>query len=106
MDLIKSLKLLRTIDELENVDDLLEEHNESYILCLSELAKHDSDLAEQLEELELAASCLYLNETGFTAKAKKAVQEAGYSYVKATKEDHPFSYYIICDNFSFGISEL
>ena len=51
MDYKLAITLLKAIDQLEGLEDLLQEHNDSYILELRKLADVDESLAEQVETL-------------------------------------------------------
>ena len=106
MDLKLAVKLLKTVDRLAGVEDLLEEYNETYILQVRKLADVDEKLASQLEILELAAPCIFTTEIGFDNKAKTYCSENQIQVRKGNKEDLPFTYYLDLDHFSFGITEL
>lgn len=106
MDIKKALDVLKQIDRLENIQDLLTEHNGQYILSMYSLAQVDSELAQFYEEVELAAPYLFLGEVGFSRNAEKYVIAAGYKIKRGALHDMPFIYYIVCDNFSFGICNM
>ena len=101
-----AITLLKTIDQLEGLEDLLEEHNESYILELRKLADVDESLAEQVETLELAAPYLFVEDGKLEPKAKQHCKDNGVVIRKGTEDDAPFMYYLDLENFSFGISEF
>lgn len=103
MDIKKALNVLRQIDQLEDIDDLLTEHNGQYILSMNLLAQTNSELAQLYEEVELAAPYLFLGEVGFSRNAEKYVIASNYKIKRGNLDDMPFIYYVICDNFSFGI---
>lgn len=106
MDYKLAISLLKTIDQLEGLEDLLEEHNGSYILELRKLADIDESLAEQLETLELAAPYLFVKDGVLEPKAKRHCKDNGVVIRKGTEDDAPFMYYLDLENFSFGISEF
>ena len=106
MDYKLAITLLKVIDKLEGLEDLLQEHNDSYILVLRKLADVDENLAEQYEELELAAPYLFILDGKFEAKAKQHCKDNGIFIRKGTEDDAPFMYYLDLENFSFGISEF
>ena len=106
MDYKLAITLLKTIDKLEGLEDLLQEHNESYILELRKLADIDESLAEQVETLELAAPYLFVNDGVLEPKAKQYCKNNGVVIRKGTEDDTPFMYYLDLENFSFGISEF
>ena len=106
MDYKLAISLLKTIDKLEGLEDLLEEHNGSYILELRRLADIDESLAEQLEMLELAAPYLFIEDGMLEPKAKRHCKENDVVIRKGTEDDKPFMYYLDLENFSFGISEF
>ncbi len=106
MDYKLAITLLKTIDRLEGLDDLLEEHNESYILELRKLADVDENLAEQVETLELAAPYLFVEDGKLEPKAKQHCKDNDVIIRKGTEDDAPFMYYLDLENFSFGISEF
>ena len=102
-----AITLLKTIDQLEGLEDLLEEHNGTHILVLRKLADVDESLAEQVETLELAAPYLFIEEYGkLEPKAKQHCKENGVVIRKGAEDDVPFMYYLDLENFSFGISEF
>ena len=101
-----AITLLKTIDQLEGLEDLLEEHNASYILELRKLADVDESLAEQAETLELAAPYLFVKDGMLEPKAKQHCKDNGVVIRKGTEDDAPFMYYLDLENFSFGISEF
>ena len=101
-----AITLLKTIDKLEGLEDLLEEHNGSYILVLRKLADVNESLAEQVETLELAAPYLFIEDGKLEPKAKQHCKENDVVIRKGTEDDSPFMYYLDLDNFSFGISEF
>ena len=101
-----AITLLKTIDQLEGLEDLLEEHNGSYILVLRKLADVNESLAEQVETLELAAPYLFIEDGKLEPKAKQHCKENDVVIRKGTEDDSPFMYYLDLDNFSFGISEF
>ena len=101
-----AITLLKSIDKLEGLEDLLQEHNESYILELRKLADVDESLAEQMETLELAAPYLFIEDGKLDAKAKQHCKDNGIFVRKGTEDDTPFMYYLDLENFSFGISEF
>ncbi len=105
MDLKLAVKLLKAVDRLACVENLLEEYNESHILIVRKLADVDEKLAEQLETLELAAPCIFTTEIGFDNKAKTYCAENEIQVRKASKQDGPFTYYLDLEHFSFGITE-
>ena len=106
MDYKLAITLLKTIDKLDGLEDLLEEHNGSYILVLRKLADVDENLAEQVETLELAAPYLFVEDGKLEPKAKQHCKDNGVVIRKGTEDDIPFMYYLDLDNFSFGISEF
>ena len=106
MNLKLAVKLLKAVDKLEGIENLLETYNESHILPVRKLADLDEKLAEQLETLELAAPCIFTTELGFDNKAKTFCVENEINVRKGSREDAPFTYYLDLDHFSFGISEL
>jgi len=106
MDYKLAITLLKTIDQLEGLEDLLEEHNDSYILVLRKLADIDESLAEQVETLELAAPYLFVKDGMLEPKAKQHCKENDVVIRKGTEDDAPFMYYLDLENFSFGISEF
>ena len=106
MDHKLAITLLKTIDKLEGLEDLLQEHNESYILELRKLADIDESLAEQVETLELAAPYLFIEDGRLAPKAKQYCKDNGVVIRKGTEDDAPFMYYLDLENFSFGISEF
>ena len=107
MDYKLAITLLKTIDKLEGLEDLLQEHNGSYILELRKLADINESLAEQVEILELAAPYLFLEEyVKLEPKAKQHCKENGVVIRKGAEDDVPFMYYLDLKNFSFGISEF
>lgn len=106
MDYKLAITLLKTIDRLEGLENLLEEHNESYILELRKLADVDENLAEQVETLELAAPYLFVEDGKLEPKAKQHCKDNGVVIRKGTEDDAPFMYYLDLENFSFGISEF
>ena len=107
MDYKLAITLLKAIDQLEGLEDLLQEHNDSYILELRKLADINESLAEQVEILELAAPYLFLEEYGkLEPKAKQHCKDNGVIIRKGTEDDAPFMYYLDLENFSFGISEF
>ncbi len=101
-----AITLLKTIDQLEGLKDLLEEHNGSYILVLRKLADVNESLAEQVETLELAAPYLFIEDGKLEPKAKQHCKENDVVIRKGTEDDTPFIYYLDLENFSFGISEF
>ena len=101
-----AITLLKTIDKLEGLEDLLEEHNGTHILVLRKLADVDESLAEQVETLELAAPYLFIEDGKLEPKAKQHCKENDVVIRKGTEGDTPFIYYLDLDNFSFGISEF
>ena len=101
-----AITLLKTIDKLEGLEDLLEEYNESYILELRKLADINESLAEQVEILELAAPYLFVEDGKLEPKAKQHCKENGVVIRKGAEDDVPFMYYLDLENFSFGISEF
>ena len=101
-----AITLLKSIDKLEGLEDLLEEYNESYILVLRKLADVDESLAEQMEMLELAAPYLFIEDGKLETKAKQHCKDNGIFVRKGTEDDTPFMYYLDLENFSFGISEF
>ncbi len=101
-----AITLLKTIDKLEGLEDLLEEHNGSYILVLRKLADVNESLAEQVETLELAAPYLFIEDGKLEPKAKQHCKENDVVIRKGTEDDTPFIYYLDLENFSFGISEF
>ena len=106
MDYKLAITLLKTIDKLEGLEDLLEEHNGSYILVLRKLADVNESLAEQVETLELAAPYLFIEDGKLEPKAKQHCKENDVVIRKGTEDDAPFMYYLDLENFSFGISEF
>lgn len=107
MDYKLAITLLKTIDKLEGLEDLLQEHNGSYILELRKLADINESLAEQVEILELAAPYLFLEDySKLEPKAKQHCKENGVVIRKGAEDDVPFMYYLDLENFSFGISEF
>ena len=106
MDYKLAITLLKAIDQLEGLEDLLQEHNDSYILELRKLADIDESLAEQVETLELAAPYLFTEDGMLEPKAKQHCKENGVVIRKGTEDDAPFMYYLDLENFSFGISEF
>ena len=106
MDYRLAISLLKTIDKLEGLDDLLQEHNGSYILELRKLADVDESLAEQAETLELAAPYLFVKDGMLEPKAKQHCKDNGVVIRKGTEDDTPFIHYLDLENFSFGISEF
>ena len=106
MDYKLAITLLKTVDKLEGLEDLLEEHNGSYILELRKLADVDESLAEQVETLELAAPYLFVEDGKLEPKAKQHCKDNGVVIRKGTEDDTPFMYYLDLENFSFGISEF
>ena len=106
MDYKLAISLLKTINKLEGLENLLEEHNDSYILVLRKLADVDENLAEQYEELELAAPYLFVKDGMLEPKAKQHCKENGVVIRKGAEDDAPFMYYLDLENFSFGISEF
>ena len=106
MDYKLAITLLKTIDKLDGLEDLLEEHNGSYILVLRKLADVNESLAEQMEMLELAAPYLFIEDGKLDAKAKQHCKENDVVIRKGTEDDTPFIYYLDLENFSFGISEF
>ena len=101
-----AITLLKTIDKLEGLEDLLEEHNGSYILVLRKLADVNESLAEEMEMLELAAPYLFIEDGKLEPKAKQHCKDNGVFIRKGTEDDAPFMYYLDLENFSFGISEF
>ncbi len=107
MDYKLAISLLKTIDQLKGLEDLLQEHNGSYILELRKLADINESLAEQVEILELAAPYLFLEEYGkLEPKPKQHRKEHGVVIRKGAEADVPLMYYLDLENFSFGISEF
>jgi len=106
MDHKLAISLLKTIGKLNGLEGLLQEHNGSNILELMKLADVDENLAEQYEELELAAPYLFILDGKFEAKAKQHCKDNGIFIRKGTEDDAPFMYYLDLENFSFGISEF
>lgn len=106
MDYKLAITLLKTINKFEGLEDLLQEHNGSYILELRKLADVDEGLAEQVETLELAAPYLFVEDGKLEPKAKQHCKDNGVIIRKGTEDDSPFMYYLDLDNFSFGISEF
>ncbi len=106
MDVKKALSVFKQIDELEEIEDLLVEHNRQYILSMNALAQVNIDLANLFEEIELAAPFLFLGEVGFGRNAEKYVIAAGYKIKRGDLGDIPFIYYIQCKNFSFGVCNV
>ena len=106
MDYKLAITLLKTIDKLDGLEDLLQEHNGSYILVLRKLADVDENLAEQVETLELAAPYLFVEDGKLEPKAKQHCKDNDVIIRKGTEDDSPFMYYLDLDNFSFGISEF
>ena len=106
MDYKLAITLLKTIDKLEGLEDLLQEHNGSYILELRKLADVDESLAEQMETLELAAPYLFIEDGKLDAKAKQHCKDNDIFVRKGTEDDAPFLYYLDLENFSFGISKF
>ena len=86
-----AITLLKTIDKLEGLEDLLEEHNGSYILVLRKLADVNESLAEQVETLELAAPYLFIEDGKLEPKAKQHCKENDVVIRKGTmiKYKHP-----------------
>ena len=106
MDYKLAITLLKTIDQLKGLEDLLQEHNGTYILVLRKLADIDESLAEQVETLELAAPYLFVEDGRLEPKAKQHCKENDVVIRKGTEDDTPFIYYLDLENFSFGISEF
>ena len=106
MDHKLAISLLKTIGKLNGLEGLLQEHNGSYILELRKLADVDENLAEQYEELELAAPYLFVKDGMLEPKAKQHCKDNDVVIRKGTEDDAPFMYYLELENFSFGISEF
>lgn len=106
MDYKLAITLLKTIDRLEGLEGLLEEHNGTHTLVLRKLADVDESLAEQVETLELAAPYLFVEDGKLEPKAKQHCKDNGVVIRKGTEDDAPFMYYLDLENFSFGISEF
>ena len=106
MDYKLAITLLKAIDQLKGLEDLLQEHNGSYILELRKLADVNESLAEQAETLELAAPYLFIEDGRLEPKVKQYCKDNGVVIRKGTEDDAPFMYYLDLENFSFGISEF
>jgi|JFJP01.1.fsa_nt_gi hypothetical protein len=105
MDVKKALKVLKQIDSLESIEDLLLEHNGLYILSWNRLSELNVHLAEQYEEIELAAPYLFFDNGRLSTFTQQMCVNEGIIITKATADDFPLRHFFHLDNFSVGISD-
>lgn len=117
MDIKKAVILLKKLDNVviekygrlflekhPEKCEMLSAHNGQYILNMNALFEVDTDLAEEYEQLELAAPYLFLSDYMIKPQVEKTVVAAGYKFKRGEESDAPFKHYIQCENFSFGIT--
>ena len=106
MDIKKAIAILNKIDNLPTVNEITEDYNDHKLIKPSKLLDLDDELGNLYDEIELDAPFLFLNNGVVDGLFEKALKPYGYKIKRVTDEDAPYAYYIQCNNFWFGISQM